>query len=320
MIRAGRPRATAPFPVASLDPERRLAAARRRLDNGQGLSDEMRARVLAANAAALREQPERIIEVGGACAELLEREDGLFGVARYAKQVMIYEGESTEEEMLTRLFGQRPSLLVKWEDDQVTPRSNRPGCLYVTQQRFSVLCVAQNNRPDWQALQGSTLPDPSEGPGLNRMIGDVRYVLAGAQLGLGNALQFAAPHGGVVAGQGMGSLGADARQGAGEVLFMVVDHAIGVGAVAFGVAVAGDDQVVAQRPGQGVQVGDQRLPVPVQKAFVLAAHALAAAAGQEQDGAVGEGVARGAWRVHGGALAGVCGITPACFHLNRIAS
>lgn len=115
----------------------------------------------------------------------LEREDGLFGVARYAKQVQIYEGESTEEEMLTRLFGQRPSILVKWEDDQVTPRSNRPGCLYVTQQRFSVLCVAQNNRPDWQALQGSTLPDPSEGPGLNRMIGDVRYVLAGAQLGLG---------------------------------------------------------------------------------------------------------------------------------------
>lgn len=43
------------FPVASLDPERRLAAARRRLDNGQGLSDEMRARVLSANAAALRE-------------------------------------------------------------------------------------------------------------------------------------------------------------------------------------------------------------------------------------------------------------------------
>lgn len=112
----------------------------------------------------------------------------------------------------------------------------------------------------------------------------------------------------------------DAGQRAGEVAFTVVHHAVGIGAVALGVAVAGDDQVVAQRPGQGVQVGDQRLAVPVQKAFVLAAHALATATGQQQHGTGGKGAGWEAWRLHGGALAGACGITPACFHLNRIAS
>lgn len=55
MIRAGRPRATAPFPVASLDPERRLAVARTRIEFGLGVSPEMQAKVWQANDAALRE-------------------------------------------------------------------------------------------------------------------------------------------------------------------------------------------------------------------------------------------------------------------------
>jgi hypothetical protein len=49
------------------------------------------------------------------------------------------------------------------------------------------------------------------------------------------------------------------------------------------IAVARDDQVIRQRPSQALQVGNQWLAAPLQQAFVLAAHALAAATGQQQD-------------------------------------
>lgn len=106
------------------------------------------------------------------------------GLPRYAKTVALYEGSPDEEEALERIqSAPAPAFLVKWEEDDPHPRSNRPGCFYFGPQRFTVLCVTGNNRPAPAAAQGS--PVPGEGPGLNDMIGDLRYVLAGAQLGLG---------------------------------------------------------------------------------------------------------------------------------------
>ncbi len=76
---------------------------------------------------------------------------------------------------------------------------------------------------------------------------------------------------------------ANAGQWPWKVGAVIADQLIGVGRVLRLVAIAGDDQVVGQRPHQAMQVRDQRLPVPVQQTLVEAAHALATAAGQQKD-------------------------------------
>ncbi|OHC12579.1 MAG: hypothetical protein A2002_00355 [Pseudomonadales bacterium GWC1_66_9] len=81
--------------------------------------------------------------------------------------------------------------------------------------------------------------------------------------------------------------GANAGQGAGEVRTVVIHHTIGIERVTFGIAVAGDDQVIGEWSGQGMQVGDQRLASPFQQPLVAPSHALPATASQQQYGAGG---------------------------------
>src|SRR3990167_8153557 len=94
---------------------------------------------------------------------------------------------------------------------------------------------------------------------------------------------------------------ADAGQRALEVLVVVRDQPVGKGLVAFAVAVAGYNQVVAERSHQVMQPGDQRAALPLDQALVAAAHSLSASAAQQQYGTARQNRGSG----HGRASTGV---------------
>ncbi|ASL25856.1 hypothetical protein ACG10_05695 [Azotobacter chroococcum] len=102
--------------------------------------------------------------------------------------------------------------------------------------------------------------------------------------------------------------GANAGQGAREVRTVVMHHTVGIGCITFGIAVAGDDQVIGEWSGQGMQVGDQRLASPFQQPLVAPSHALPATASQQQYRTGGQGRTGEAHRM---APVMACGITPA---------
>lgn len=101
----------------------------------------------------------------------------------YARAVEIYQGDDA---MLERIYGQRPALIVEWVSDDLQVKSYAHGALYEYDLRYSIHCLARNLRPGLEALVGSDVPgdEVTEGPGLLRMIGDVRYLLGGCTLGL----------------------------------------------------------------------------------------------------------------------------------------
>lgn len=107
----------------------------------------------------------------------------------YARLVQLWQG-SEAEEGLNRIFGQSPAFTVRWTGDQLTTKGNQRA-LYEANLPFEVWCYARNYRQDWEALEGS--PVASEAavePGLWRMMGDVRYLLAGTDLGLAPGIRY----------------------------------------------------------------------------------------------------------------------------------
>src|SRR5690554_2218919 len=66
----------------------------------------------------------------------------------------------------------------------------------------------------------------------------------------------------------------------------VADQLIRQGAITVLVTVAGNNQVIRQGAGHALHVFNQGMIAPADPTFILAAHALAATAGQKQDAAV----------------------------------
>lgn len=107
----------------------------------------------------------------------------------YARAVEIFQGDDA---MLERIYGQRPAFIVEWVSDQLAVKSYAHWAIYDYDLRFSIHCLARNLRNDNEALVGSDVPGDGdiEGPGLFRMIGDVRYLLGGCALGLDPGVKF----------------------------------------------------------------------------------------------------------------------------------
>lgn len=107
----------------------------------------------------------------------------------YARAVEIYQGD---DQILERLYGQRPAFIVEWISDSLAVKSYAHGAIYDYDLRFSIHCLARNLRNNNEALIGSDVPgdEDAEGPGLFRMIGDVRYLLGGCTLGLDPGVKF----------------------------------------------------------------------------------------------------------------------------------
>lgn len=106
----------------------------------------------------------------------------------YARAVQLYEGETGEQ--LERVFGRKPALLVEWTGDNLVSRG-RNAEIYEVDYEFTVHCISECLRPGPAAMQGSPVAAEAEqDPGLARMIGDVRYLLAGCRLDLEPAVKF----------------------------------------------------------------------------------------------------------------------------------
>lgn len=105
----------------------------------------------------------------------------------YARAVQIYQGE--DDELLDRIYAQRPAFLVEFLSDSMVVRGYMHGTLYDYELRFAVHALARNLRNGPQALVGSDVAANVE-PGLFQMIGDVRYLLGGCTLGLEPGVKF----------------------------------------------------------------------------------------------------------------------------------
>ncbi len=82
-----------------------------------------------------------------------------------------------------------------------------------------------------------------------------------------------------------GEAGKNSGEGA-RIAFLPVSHqSIRIGPILLGVAVAGNDQVIGERSHYRVQMSYQWFPLPVPQSLVTTTHAVALAAGQQQDGA-----------------------------------
>lgn len=107
----------------------------------------------------------------------------------YARAVQLFQGES--DEMLDRIFGVRPAFLVEWVSDDLEIKGGVQGGLYEANYSFVVHCLSQNLRYGPEILQPSPIDDEADqDPGINRMIGDLRYLLAGCRLDLAPAVKY----------------------------------------------------------------------------------------------------------------------------------
>ena len=107
----------------------------------------------------------------------------------YALAVEAYNGNHEPEEVLDRIYAQRPSFLVEWVEDDLQLKGYIPQTLYEYDVRFTVHALTQNFRNGPDALVGSDVPG-DEGTPLYKMIGDLRYLLGGCQLGLGPGVKW----------------------------------------------------------------------------------------------------------------------------------
>ena len=98
---------------------------------------------------------------------------------------------------------------------------------------------------------------------------------------------------------------------------IVLHQLIGKRRVLLAIAIAGDDQVVGQRPHQAMQVLDQWRPAPLNQSLVEPAHALSLTSGQQQYRTGSKGIERGHDELGQREKKGCCDITPHCFLYNR---
>lgn len=103
----------------------------------------------------------------------------------YARSVVLYQGEgqgTSAKQIAESIFGRSPAILIQWLGDDPRLRSQYPGALYWDNLEFQILVYSESLRGQpWTALGSPQAAEVARDPGLNRMVGDVRYLLAGIQ-------------------------------------------------------------------------------------------------------------------------------------------
>lgn len=103
----------------------------------------------------------------------------------YAKEVRMYQGPATISSILERNAGRVPALLVMWTGGTHRAAGPRPGGIYWYHCTFDVLAVSKCPRPDYASMEGSPVSSESDDdPGTIAMIGDVKVLLPGTDLGI----------------------------------------------------------------------------------------------------------------------------------------
>ena len=119
-------------------------------------------------------------------------------VTGYLKAVNYWQGETKKKEFQSRILAERPSLAVVWEGSDNSPRSTIPGAIYDYPCRFSVWCIDENLRPDYEVMLGSGYSSDASHPGVIAILGDVKAALADEnksrtdKLGLGGGVKLVA--------------------------------------------------------------------------------------------------------------------------------
>jgi hypothetical protein len=112
------------------------------------------------------------------------------GAGGYLERVELYNEDEAEETMLERLLAKKSAVLISFEGARHKPVSNIAGALYWFIASYRLLVISTNMRGAEAAWFGS--PRPSEAaldPGTAAMLGDLKQLLAGSDLGLEGAVE-----------------------------------------------------------------------------------------------------------------------------------
>lgn len=98
--------------------------------------------------------------------------------------VLQYRGDETYEDFVEHAYGKSPCLFLKWQGDSPEPKSaGFSGSLYRNVHEFLLFIGSQCLRAGEGASWGSPIPaEAAADPGINAMIGEARFVLAGVAL------------------------------------------------------------------------------------------------------------------------------------------
>lgn len=108
----------------------------------------------------------------------------------YLERCELFNEDADEETINERLFGKKPAVLISFDGAKHRPVSNRAGALYWYIASYRLLVISTNMRGRETAWYGS--PRAAEhvrDPGTAAMLGDIKQVLAGSDLGLGGAVE-----------------------------------------------------------------------------------------------------------------------------------
>ncbi len=109
-------------------------------------------------------------------------------VVAYLHRVQLFnDSDHGEEIALERLFADTPAVLLSFHGASHKPVSQEPGALYWYTARFTLLAVSQSARGGGQetARRGSLMPaEAAVDPGTAAIIGDLKAVLAGTNIGI----------------------------------------------------------------------------------------------------------------------------------------
>lgn len=108
----------------------------------------------------------------------------------YLERCELFNEDADEETINERLFGKKPAVLISFDGAKHKPVSNRAGALYWYIASYRLLVVSTNMRGGEAAWYGSPRRvESARDPGTAAMLGDIKQVLAGSDLGLGGAVE-----------------------------------------------------------------------------------------------------------------------------------
>ena len=107
------------------------------------------------------------------------------GSTGYCRAVDLFEGQSTAEAILERFGGSKPAIVIVYDGAPNNPISTTPGALYDYRPVFLLWLLSSNLRGQHQTAIGSAVAaEATDDPGVNRMLGDCKALLAGSTLGV----------------------------------------------------------------------------------------------------------------------------------------
>lgn len=98
--------------------------------------------------------------------------------AGYLRDVVLWNGEETEDSLESRIFGHSPCLVIAWEGGENERLSRMEGGIYQKAQKFSLWCVSENLRQRRGFRRPGIVSEAATDPGAYRILGDVEATIS----------------------------------------------------------------------------------------------------------------------------------------------